>query len=239
MLPIRLVLVVLYTAVLGSAAILVCLVVPGGRAFWPLARLWAWLLMTTCGVAWRPLPAPGSPGAPGGRPFPARDRPHVYVANHQSQFDIPALILSLPQPVSFVTKRELLFVPIFGQALWLAGFVFVDRRDRERAIRSLERAARRIRRGASVLVFAEGTRSPDGRLLPFKKGGFMLALAAGAPIVPVTVKGGREVLPKGSLRVRPGRIDVVIGEPIETAGRGADDRDALIDLVRGRIAAAL
>jgi 1-acyl-sn-glycerol-3-phosphate acyltransferase len=229
MLPLRLALMVLYTAVLGGVAILVCLVVPGGRAFWPLARLWARLLMRAGGVGWRAsFETPLGPG-----------RPRVYVANHQSQFDIPALILALPQPVRFVTKRELLYVPIFGQALWLAGFVFVDRGDRERAIRSLERAARRIRAGASVLVFAEGTRSPDGRLLPFKKGGFVLALQAGAPIVPVTVSGGRAVLPKGSLRLRPGRIDVRFAAPIDTTGYPLDARDDLIAAVRERITAGL
>lgn len=229
MLVLRLVLVILYTAVLSSVVILVCLIVPGGRAFWPVARLWAWLIMKTCRVGWRP-----SFQVPIGR-----DRPRVYIANHQSQFDIPTLILSLPQPVSFVTKRELLFVPIFGQALWLAGFVFVDRRDRERAVRSLGRAARRVRGGVSALVFAEGTRSPDGRLLPFKKGGFLLALEAGVPIVPVAVLGGREILPKGSLRIRPGRIDVIFTEPIDTGLHTAGTKETLIESVRDRIAARL
>ncbi|MGH9750191.1 MAG: lysophospholipid acyltransferase family protein [Candidatus Polarisedimenticolia bacterium] len=163
--------------------------------------------------------------------------PCVYIANHQSQLDIPALIRALPASTRFIAKKELLYVPIFGWALWLAGFVFVDRRDRDKAIRSLEMAARKVRTGTPILVFAEGTRSPDGRLLPFKKGGFVLAMQAGVPIVPVTVRGGTEILPKGSLRIRPGRIEVSIGDPIDTTRYSFETRDALIADVRRRIEA--
>jgi 1-acyl-sn-glycerol-3-phosphate acyltransferase len=149
--------------------------------------------------------------------------------------DIPALFLAIRTGLRIVTKRELLAVPIFGWALWLAGFPFIDRRDRERAIRSLDRASALFRRGISVLVFAEGTRSQDGRLLPFKKGGFVLALEAGVPIVPVAVRGGVSVLPKGSLCVRRGCIEVMFEAPVETRDYSLENKHLLIDEVRNRI----
>jgi 1-acyl-sn-glycerol-3-phosphate acyltransferase len=226
MLLLRHVLIVLWTVILGLTAMVLCILVPGGRAFGPPMRLWAHLVLGAAGVRVRVSGAGPS-------------TPCVFIANHQSQLDIPALVRALPSSVRFIAKKELLYVPIFGWALWLAGFVFVDRRDRDKAIRSLETAARRVRAGTPILVFAEGTRSPDGRLLPFKKGGFLLAMQAGVAIVPVTLRGGTEVLPKGSLRIRPGRIEVVIGDPIDTTRYSFETRDALIAAVRGRIEAGL
>jgi len=224
-------LVVLYTAVLGTVGIALCLVVPGGSAFMPLARLWSRLILKTYGVGFRPVYDKALDPT----------RPCVYIANHQSQFDIPSLFLSMPCDFRMVAKRELLYIPIFGWALWLAGFIFIDRRDRDRAIRRLDRTLRKIRRGTSVVVFAEGTRSPDGRLLPFKKGGFVLALKAEVPIVPVSIRGGHRILPKGSLRVRPGTIDVVFGAPIPTSAFSSPSRskEELIMEVRARIAEGL
>lgn len=228
-LAIRLVLITLYTGVLGTVGILLCLFVPGGAALMPLARLWSRLVLRTFGVRATAQRDPGFDSI----------RPSVYVANHQSLFDIPALVLAMPVDFRMVAKRELLRIPIFGWALWLAGFVFIDRGDRESAIRSLQRAAEKVRRGTSIVVFAEGTRSRDGRLLPFKKGGFVLALQAQAPIVPVSIRGGREVLPKGSLRIRAGVIDVLFGASIDTSPYAYDTREALIEEVRCRILSGL
>jgi len=226
---VRLALIAFYTAALGTLAMLLCLVVPGGAALVPIARFWSWLVLKTCGVATKATyHADLDPS-----------RPCVYVANHQSQFDIPALALAMPAGFRMVAKRELLYIPIFGWALWLAGFVFIDRADRERSIDRLTRAAEKVRRGTSIVVFAEGPRSPDGRLLPFKKGGFILALQAGVPIVPVSIRGGHEVLPKGSLRVRRGTIEVIFGAPIQTSTYTFETRDALIQAVRERIATGL
>jgi 1-acyl-sn-glycerol-3-phosphate acyltransferase len=134
-----------------------------------------------------------------------------------------------------VAKRSLLYVPIFGWVLWLAGFVFIDRSNRAKAIRTLDRAALRPRRGTSLVVFAEGTRSPDGTLLPFKRGGFVLALQAGVPVVPVTLRGGVEVLRKGSRRIRPGAIHVHFSAPVETSGYTPATKEALILKVREAI----
>lgn len=215
----------LYTLVLGVIGMALCLLVPGGALLMPLARLWSWLVMRTARVRWRAT-------------FdPALDprRPAVYAANHQSQFDIPALVLSMPADFRVVAKRSLMYVPIFGWALWLAGFIFIDRSNRDQAIRSLDRAAGRLKRGTSVAIFAEGTRSVDGTLLPFKRGGFVLALQAGVPVVPVTIKGGHAILPKGRLAIRPGTIDVHYGAPVETTGFTYDTRDRLVATVRAAI----
>jgi len=225
----RLLLLILGTALLGSLGIAVCLVVPGGSALMPVARLWSWLVMKNYRVRYRAEYAPGVPSSSA----------CVFVANHQSQFEIPALVLALPVNFRMVAKRELLYIPIFGWALWLAGFVFIDRHDRGRAIRRLDRAARTLRRGISIVVFAEGTRSVDGRLLPFKKGAFVLALQAGVPIVPVSLSGGHDILPKGGLRVRPGTIEIRFGSPVDTSGYTFEARDALIARVRQAIAAGL
>ena len=227
----RAILVILLTMVLGTVGILLCILRPGGSALIPVARLWSRLILKTYGVRFRPVYDPGLDAL----------RPYVYVANHQSQFDIPALVLSMPTDFRMVAKRELLYIPIFGWALWLAGFIFIERTDRDKAIRRLERTLSTIRRGTSVVVFAEGTRSPDGQLLPFKKGGFILAMKAGVPIVPVSIYGGHQVLPKGSLRVRPGTIHVIFGAPISTSEYSPDSssKDVLIATVRERIMAGL
>ena len=225
----RIALVVSYTLILGSLAIPLCILVPGGAALMPLARLWSWLVLKTYRVQW-------SVSFP--RAFD-RSTSCVFMANHQSLFDIPALVLAMPGDFRVVAKRELLLVPIFGWALWLAGFVFIDRSDRGKAIKRLERTVRLLRRGRSIVVFAEGTRSPDGQLLPFKKGGFILALQAGVPIVPVSIRGGREVMAKGSLRARPGRIDVIFGTPVATSAYSLQTKDLLISAVRDRIASGL
>jgi 1-acyl-sn-glycerol-3-phosphate acyltransferase len=222
-------LVAAYTVVLGTVGTVLCLLVPGGAALMPLARAWSWLVLKSARVRYRATYDDAL------RP----ERPAVYVANHQSQFDIPALVLAMPADFRIVAKRALMFVPIFGWVLWLAGFIFIDRGHRERAIQSLDRAAKRLRRGTSVVIFAEGTRSPDGTLLPFKRGGFVLAIQAGVPVVPVTVQGGREVLPKGSLRIRPGTIDLHFGAPIDAGRYTYETRDALIGEARAAIAARL
>jgi len=225
----RLALIVLYTLVIATITIVLSILVPGGSTLRPLARLWSWLVLRTCRVRSRAIYHPHlDPG-----------RPSIYIANHQSQFDIPALALAMKSDFRMVSKRELLYVPVFGWALWFAGFVFIDRTDRAKAIQSLDRTARMFRKGTSVVVFAEGTRSPDRRLLPFKKGGFILALQAGVPIVPVSIRGGHDVLPKGSLRIRPGIIEVVFGEPVPTSSYSLETRDDLIAAVRERITAGL
>lgn len=160
----------------------------------------------------------------------------LYFSNHASMLDILALFVALEDtPFVFAAKRELFRVPFIGWHLRLAGYVEVDRDNRDRAISSFARAARQIReRGAIVTVYPEGTRSTDGTILPFKKGPFMLALEAQVPIVPVAVDGAQHALRKHTLRLHGHPIRVVVGEPIETRGLTAHDRDAL--LLRTRLA---
>lgn len=144
----------------------------------------------------------------------------VFACNHASQFDILALYAALPLQFRFVVKKELFRIPFFGYVMRTTGYIPIDRSGGREAIRSLQAAAAQVQEGTSVVVFPEGTRSPDGRLRPFKVGGILLAIKAGCPVVPVAISGSHRVLPKGSFRVRPGRIRVKIGPPIPTVESG-------------------
>ncbi len=158
-----------------------------------------------------------------------RDRSLVFISNHQSFFDILAIVTVLPPGTRFVAKKELLKVPIFGPAMRSAGHVIIDRQNRPAAFEAYEEAARGINEGLNAVVFAEGTRSRTGKLQPFKKGPFVLAIAAGAPVVPVYCANTFDILPKGKFRVRPRPVTIYFGEPISTDGLGYDDREALRD----------
>ncbi len=151
----------------------------------------------------------------------------IYMSNHQSVVDIGAIVLSMPVSWRFVAKKELTYIPFFGWALALSDQIVIDRGNRRRSVESLRRAAERVRAGANVIIFPEGTRSPDGSLQPFKSGGFHLALDAQVPVVPVTVSGSQRLTPKRSLQVRSGTVKVVYGAPIPTAGMTVKDREQL------------
>ncbi len=148
------------------------------------------------------------------------DRPVIFACNHASQMDILALYLALPVEFRFVVKEELFRIPVLGLAMRTAGYVPINRSGGKAAIKSLREAAARIREGTSVVIFPEGTRSPDGSLASFKPGGFLLASKSGCPIVPVAIRGSHKVLPKGSAVCRPGTITVMTGEPILTVREG-------------------
>jgi 1-acyl-sn-glycerol-3-phosphate acyltransferase len=155
---------------------------------------------------------------------------YVYMANHQSMFDILALLGHLPVQFRWVAKKELFRIPIFGYSMARVGYISIDRSNRQSAIQSLRAAAQRIAQGVSVVVFPEGTRSSDGEIKPFKKGGFYLATDSGRPIVPVVIWGTRQVMPKGKLSIRPGPIVLSINKPIETVPY-KKNRNALIGAV--------
>jgi 1-acyl-sn-glycerol-3-phosphate acyltransferase len=163
------------------------------------------------------------------------DRAAVYCANHQSNIDPPVLFDALHPRMHILYKHEIDQIPVLARAFRLGGFIPIDRRRKEAAMRSIEAGAQSIRSGNSFLIFPEGTRSRTDDLLPFKKGGFLMALKAQAPIVPVAVQGGRAAMRKGSWIIRPVTVDIRVGRPIETAGLGTEQRDQLIGQVRREI----
>jgi 1-acyl-sn-glycerol-3-phosphate acyltransferase len=161
----------------------------------------------------------------------------VFVSNHVSFVDIWALLAVLPGSIRFVFKREFLYFPIMGLAMRSMGHIPIDRGRRAAAFESYDRAADAIRSGISAVVFAEGTRSRDGKLHPFKKGPFVLGIAAGVPVVPVFCDGSYQRLAKGSLAPRPGTVTVRIGAPIATAGLEYHDRDRISEQARRTVIA--
>jgi 1-acyl-sn-glycerol-3-phosphate acyltransferase len=171
-----------------------------------------------------------------------RNRAAVYAVNPSSNVEPPILYAALSQlfpRLRVLYKAELRKLPILVRAFDLAGFVPLERGNRDQSLPAIDRAAAALREGNSFLIFPEGTRSRTGELLPFKKGGFIMALQGQAPIVPVAIKGARDAMKKGSLVIRPVRVTVRFGPPIETAGLTIDDREALIARVRGAVAALL
>lgn len=171
-------------------------------------------------------------------------RAFVVMSNHQSHYDIPVLFHVIGGTIRMVAKKELFHLPLFGQAIREAGMIEVDRKNRERAIESLALAKRKLSNGTNIWIAPEGTRSLDGKLLPFKKGGFVLAIEMNAPILPVTIDGTRDVLPSHGFRSHAGaRVDVTFHPPIETASYARLEpkaaRDALMQDVRRAIESSL
>ena len=214
-----------HTVVMGSLSLLVW---PfdrtGDRQFW-CARWWCRL------VAWSIFARIRVPGNAHVEP----GRPYVYMANHSSLIDTPALFAYLPYPFRIMAKRELFYVPFMGWHLWTAGHFPIDRGNARRTVASVRRTIEGVRGGRSLAVFPEGTRTPDGQLQKFQPGTFKIAMKAGVPIVPVTICGTFALLPKTTLAPRPGRVDVIIGEPIDTA----DYTDAQINELILRTRAAI
>ena len=166
-------------------------------------------------------------------------RAAVYCSNHQSNVDPPVLFDALHPRMHILYKQEIDAIPLLARAFRLGGFIPVDRRNKEAAMRAIERGAQSIRSGNSFLIFPEGTRSRSNDLLPFKKGGFIMAIKAQAPIVPVAIQGGRDAMRKGSWLIRPVTITIRVGVPIETKAVTLDQRDELIARVRASIEALI
>lgn len=217
------------TLVFGVLTILISLLDRKGIMPHLTARLWARLILWAAGVK---VTVEGLEDIDPGRPC-------IYAANHQSQFDIPTLLAYLPVQFRWLAKKELFQIPLFGLAMRRAGYIPIDRSHPKEAIKSLEEAAQRIRAGTSVLIFPEGTRSADGRLLPFRLGGMALALKSKCPIVPLAICGSRNVLPRGTLWVRPGHIKMLIGQAIETTDFRPGQKNALAAELRQAIESLL
>jgi 1-acyl-sn-glycerol-3-phosphate acyltransferase len=156
----------------------------------------------------------------------------IYMMNHNSNLDAPAVFLKIPGPVRILAKKELFRLPVLATAMRMGGFVPVDRSNREAAIESARSAARIAASGSSFLIAPEGTRSRTGDLLPFKKGGFHIAIDSRVPVVPITVVGAFELMPPGSFGIRPGTIEIFFHDPIATTGLQSRDRFELIARVR-------
>ncbi len=169
----------------------------------------------------------------------ARNRPAVLAANHTSAMDIYAVCANVPVPYRMVAKAELFRIPLFGAALLRAGFVPLQRRPSRKDLQAIERVREDLAKGAIVCFFPEGTRSPDGRLRPFKTGAFVLAIREGIPVIPVAIHGAYRVQRRGSLLIRPATIVFEVLPPIPTAGRELDERMELARECHDRIAAAL
>jgi len=189
------------------------------------ANLWAKVLLFLCATKVEVI---------GGQNI-MRMKPQVLMANHQSDFDILITLAYVPGQFRWIAKKELFAIPVFGQAMKSAGYIEIDRQDHEKALQSLDLAALRIRQGKSVMTFPEGTRSRNGEIKPFKQGTFYLAIQSGAPVVPISIIGSGEIMPKRSLRIKPGRIKLVIDKPIETKDYTLENRQELINKVRSVI----
>jgi|ERR1043166_1468518 1-acyl-sn-glycerol-3-phosphate acyltransferase len=178
---------------------------PHGKHVYGISRVWCWLVLRVGGISVKVS----------GLDRLDPERQYIFMANHRSNLDIPVLIHSLPGfQIRWIAKRELLWIPLFGWAMWAAKHITVNRADRSAGVGILKKAQHRIAGGISVVVFPEGTRNPNERLLPFKRGGFLLAIKTQTAIVPVTISGSGKVLPKGDWRIKSGQVEVTVGEPI-------------------------
>ncbi len=208
------------TATFSSAALASLPFSPNGDAgLWIVRRLWAPLTLKLCGVDVQ---------ASGDIDRLYDGQPRVIIANHQGYLDVPACFTSLPLPLRILAKKELFKLPFMGHFLKAFGFPPVDRARTKAALRSFDQATDMLRQGRSILVFPEGTRSPDGSLQPLKKGAFVMAIKAGVEIVPVGLSGSFEAFNRRDHILHPGLIHIHVAPPIPTQHLTIDDRDALL-----------
>jgi 1-acyl-sn-glycerol-3-phosphate acyltransferase len=222
----QMIFIALLTIGIGIPAILLGLLVPGrsrkGKIFRWVTKSYSLALLPVFGVTLETR----------GLSRVDLDRPYVFMSNHVSHVDSLALAISIPHPLHWVFKKELSRIPVFGWVLLSLGQIMVDRADASQARDALASAASGLTGNNSVLIYPEGTRSKDGKLQPLKKGGFHIAVRSGLPIVPVRVSGSHDIVPPGSLAVRPGHVVVELFDPIPTAGRSDADIPALMTKVR-------
>ncbi len=214
------------TPVFGTLAILTSWIPPRGKIYQYWARWWSWVLLRAAGID---VVVETTEGA---RTVPEA----IFMANHTSAADIVVIFVALSRDVRFVAKRGLFWIPFLGWSMWLAGFIPVDRERKDRGREAFDRIGRSLKKGVSILVFPEGTRSRNGKLGVFKKAGFLLAMRAGMPIVPIGITGARTVLGADGLLVRRGRITVRVGDPVPSDGYTFARRGDYVERVRTEIA---
>lgn len=217
---------VLGSGILGVLAILVSWIPPRGNWTFAVARLWSSALLAA-GCIRVEVECPPEVDPRGN---------YIFLANHQSLFDIPVLLSTVPGQVRMMAKRSLFRIPVFGWALSAGGFIPIDRGDRSTARQSFSSAISRLRAGTSILLFPEGTRTLDNTLHTFERGGFLLALKSGLPIVPVGIRGTRAIQRKGVWTIRPGTARICYGAPIRSEDYGLRRKRELIAEVRRRVA---
>jgi 1-acyl-sn-glycerol-3-phosphate acyltransferase len=210
-----------WTLVCALSAIIFTLFDASGRSYHAHARLWSWLALKVGGTR---LKVTGTEQIPCGQPV-------IFMGNHQGNFDVLALFHAIPRRFTWMAKEGLFKVPVVGYSMRRAGYISLDRGNSSAAIKSMENAAAAIRGGSSVIVFPEGTRTHDGSLLPFKKGGFHLAINAGVPIIPFTINGSRRINPRNRMELHPGELSIHFGAPILTTGTSAEQPAELMGLM--------
>lgn len=211
------------TIICGTIVILIGPFDHQKKTIGPIARFWARWVVKSTGIRTKVS----------GLENLNKGQRYIFAGNHESALDIPVAIASLPINPVFLAKKELFNIPIFGWALMAAGMIRVDRQNRDRAKKSVDQAVAVLHsREVSVIIYPEGTRSLDKNLLPFKKGGFLLAIRAGLPVVPITILGAQNRVSKKSFTINPGEIEFIVDKPIPTSNMDDSDRDNLLTQVR-------
>lgn len=222
----------LYVLIVGAPMVLVTLVTKKAGPLYAVGLTGVRIGLALSGIRWR---------SAGGEHI-QRARAAVYAINHSSNVEPPIIFAALHElmpRLRVLYKAELRKLPVLVRAFDIAGFVPLERGNRDQSLPAIDMAAKALENGNSFLIFPEGTRSRTGELLPFKKGGFVMAIRAQAPIVPVAIIGARDAMRKGSPWIYPVRVSIRLGEPVETAGMTMDDRDRVAQAVRARVEALL
>ena len=218
------------TFLFSVSSLISTLIDASGRAYAWHARLWGRMGLGMAGVH---VTVCGAEHLPSG--------PVIFMSNHQSGFDILALMAAMPRQFYWIAKKELFDIPFFGQSMRRGGYIPLDRGDGRKALQSMDAAAVAIRQGKSVVMFPEGTRTQDGRLLPFKRGGFILARKAAVPVIPVTINGSGRINPANQIRLYSGDISITLHPPLNLPEdlRKSEAESWMMENVRNSIESAL
>ncbi len=218
-------LILIWTIIAASTGFIIYIITWSKKAPMIVSHFWGPLLLWTSGVRLRVT----------GKENIDKNNYYIYVSNHESLMDIPAIFTALPVNVFFVAKKELQKVPFLGWFMIMVGMIFIDRGNKEKAYESMRKAGQLIKNGRNVISFPEGTRNTDGKIKMFKRGSFIMAKAGNVSIVPIAIKGAREVLPSEKNKLRPGLIKLKIGKPISGDQFSKDEVDLFANYVRDQV----